>query len=1156
MATVSEELSTGSISGTEIGVGCSLESFVDTESIASIIEQIKSVYKNSVCLERCLEQFTNIFDKYQEQPHLLDPYLDIYLSQLLDVAMDSHSEDALKHQCFKLLYTITKVRGYKVVLRHLPHEVSHLEPVLYLLDQQDSRDTTTWETRYMLLLWLSIIVMIPFQLTRLDANTATELGKKRSVVDRILDAGKHYIMTNDKPQDAAAYLTSRFVTRPDVKGVHLERFIDWTLNGASIGQMSALALLFKHGKREDLLPLASRVLNNLQKKDIKSVNNTILRKLFMKLTQRLGITFLKPRIASWRYQRGSRSLELNLTSQQPSSQSRDISNEEDDEDFDVPEEIEIILQNLLMGLNDKDTVIRWSAAKGIGRVAGRLPKELADEVVGSVLELFSSRDRDAVWHGGCLALAELGRRGLLLPERLSDVVPVVIKGLVYDEQKGSYSVGDHIRDAACYVCWSFARAYDPLELKPYVNDISSALLTVTVFDREIHCRRAASAAFQENVGRQGTFPHGIDIVTTADYFAVGNRTNAFTNISVFIAQYPEYTKALINHLIELKINHWDSSIRELTSLSLHKLAPLACSYMKCTVLSALLPLATGSDMNTRHGAILSLAEIIHSLFLHNEPKNVLLDENLMKGVRDIVPILQEKKLFRGFGSELIRTACCKLIEKLSLSKLPFHGDPIIEIWQNVIDDSLRVVDFQVLKVASATITPFCVEYYQSTNGIPHLQKQEWLINNYLHELQSPVETTRMGFTMALGALPAFIMVGKLEIIIPALIECTIITEKTSGWVKARREALISLVSICKAVEGTCDDHELKAEYLQAILECHLDGLNDYTIDSCGDVGSHVRNASLQGIKTLVELMTKRDKCLISTDLSQKIICSVIKQCVEKIENIRKTAGNTFYSLLYGDPSLQYIPHREELGLIFPEQECHNITWSRPTDTFPKFASMLSLPTYVHPLLLGFSGTIGSLSEHLVRVSIPALGSYLKFAPHSNIEAICDTLLKIFEDNLTNTRLTLPLLKTIDQLLSTGYFDNILQQSGATFGLKLFVLVKKEISTCKDPAKIMSGVSVLCDLLPCESNCRSKVLFQLCLLLCHSWPLIRKDAATKMFTAFATYDGLVENEDLTNEVMTLLSETNWVEAREIIRPVRNNLCDILNIQRPVFVGKNK
>ena len=38
------------------------------------------------------------------------------------------------------------------------------------------------------------------------------------------------------------------------------------------------------------------------------------------------------------------------------------------------------------------------------------------------------------------------------------------------------------------------------------------------------------AAFQENVGRQGTFPHGIDILTMADYFAVGSRTASYLEI--------------------------------------------------------------------------------------------------------------------------------------------------------------------------------------------------------------------------------------------------------------------------------------------------------------------------------------------------------------------------------------------------------------------------------------------------------------------------------------------------------------------------------------------------------------------------------------------------------------------------------------------------
>ena len=67
--------------------------------------------------------------------------------------------------------------------------------------------------------------------------------------------------------------------------------------------------------------------------------------------------------------------------------------------------------------------------------------------------------------------------------------------------------------------------------------MGQALLVAACFDREVNVRRAASAAFQENVGRQGNVPHGIDIVTAADYFAVGNRANAYLGVSVFIAQY-------------------------------------------------------------------------------------------------------------------------------------------------------------------------------------------------------------------------------------------------------------------------------------------------------------------------------------------------------------------------------------------------------------------------------------------------------------------------------------------------------------------------------------------------------------------------------------------------------------------------------------------
>ncbi|KAJ8036756.1 Tubulin-specific chaperone D [Holothuria leucospilota] len=365
----------------------------------------------------------------------MDPYLEEMTLRLLNITRRSDIEPQLYHLAFKCLYLITKARGLKTVVRVLPHEVADLEPVLHLLYQQDASDTDTWETRYILFLWMSIICMIPFDMSRLDSNARTETGEVREpTMLRILNIGKRYLSVCDKSRDAAAWMVAKFLTRQDVKNEQLPDFIDWslktmmeveydTMRGITTlsGILMAMAQLFKYGKREDLEEYAPIILEKLIEYKLFDIKNTQIRKFTMKLTQRLGLTFLKAKVASWRYQRGSRSLAENLKSTGPTPAGVNIPTTapvDEDDDYDVPEEVEDVIEQLLVGLKDKDTVVRWSAAKGIGRVTNRLPQELADQVVESVLELFSTVERDEAWHGGCLSLAELGRRGLLLPERL------------------------------------------------------------------------------------------------------------------------------------------------------------------------------------------------------------------------------------------------------------------------------------------------------------------------------------------------------------------------------------------------------------------------------------------------------------------------------------------------------------------------------------------------------------------------------------------------------------------------------------------------------------------------------------------------------------------------------------------------------------------
>ncbi|KAK1785582.1 hypothetical protein P4O66_018943 [Electrophorus voltai] len=500
---------------------CPLAGFGDSAETRALLASLADLHADLVTRESAVERFVVIMDRYQEQPHLLDPHLEWMMNMLLDLVRNEKAPPLLVHLGFKFLYIISKarraVRGYKVFMQLFPHEVSDLQPVLDLLLRQDPKDTETWETRYMLLLWLAMTCLIPFDLSRLDGHLNSDPRLNREpVMDRLLAVAKAYLQVSDKPRDAAAVLVSKFVTRPDVKQKRLGDFLDWTLAMVSEasdrtmagtvaldGALRSLAQLFKHGKRDDFLPYAPTVLRCLDQKKLTDSSQAMLRKLGVKVLQRLGLTFLKPRLAKWRYQRGSRSLAVNLGHSAVAGQAEGAKHDPEaaspEEDYDIAEEVESVIgkcpprplcgaaekcqwsrgefpakcgtnrfslselrafsnrtcdsqslshktqdlstpraqqsgrgrgvlkehpEQLLVALKDKETVVRWSAAKGIGRVTGRLPRELADDVVGSVLDCFSFQETDNAWHGGCLALAELGRRGLLLPSRLPDVLLV------------------------------------------------------------------------------------------------------------------------------------------------------------------------------------------------------------------------------------------------------------------------------------------------------------------------------------------------------------------------------------------------------------------------------------------------------------------------------------------------------------------------------------------------------------------------------------------------------------------------------------------------------------------------------------------------------------------------------------------------------------
>ena len=130
----------------------------------------------------------------------------------------------------RFLYNLSfwfQVRGFKVVVRHLPHEVKYMEAVLQLLEKQNT--SKNWETRYVLVLWLSILVLIPFHLSRFDSDAKGDHAS--TLMQRILKAIQVNLSFGDKSQDAVAFLSAKFLTRPEIVQKFWPEFLDWALQG-------------------------------------------------------------------------------------------------------------------------------------------------------------------------------------------------------------------------------------------------------------------------------------------------------------------------------------------------------------------------------------------------------------------------------------------------------------------------------------------------------------------------------------------------------------------------------------------------------------------------------------------------------------------------------------------------------------------------------------------------------------------------------------------------------------------------------------------------------------------------------------------------------------------------------------------------------------
>ncbi|CAH2247306.1 jg15470 [Pararge aegeria aegeria] len=1117
-----------------IGLGCALEHFSEVEEVLNMIDNVKNIY-NTPTFEVEYEKLYTILKQYYEQPHLLDPHLEKMLAKVMSIINDKSTPFELKHATFNYMYQIIRVRGYKVVVRHLPHEVTDLLTVLTYLEAQDPNNKETWRSRFVLLLWLSIVVIIPFHMSRLDGFAPDQPGagtsKKLTVMERIFNICKTYALSKESCAEASAYLASKFLIRSDVKELYMSSFFDWACDLHSnlqeegtihYGVLAAVAAVLKHGKRDDLLQYTPKLLEWVTKQNYQQHKAMLVRKYGVKIVQRIGLTFLRPRVASWRYTRGSRSLSVTLGggTAAAAGDTEPLTSPPDDDDQDIPQEVEDVVELLLCSLRDDDTVVRWSAAKGVGRIGARLPALAAADVCESVLVLFAENERDTAWHGGCMALAEL----------------------------------------------------DPLP---------NPLIATACFDREINCRRAASAAYQENVGRHGLFPHGIDVLTAADFQSVGPRKNAYLVVAPYVASFPEYTRPLLDHLVELKLEHWDCAIREVAAKAISKLTDKIPEYVATEVLPKLVKKTESIDLNIRHGAILGIGEAIYALSQAELPDgrkgDTLIDEELWSRVRGLVGELRSRQLLRGLGGELMRQAACHCLAKLSLARTPVHKEDTVDEWLNLIEECLSH-EVQAIRERAIEALPHVFEQYLKDDNLHYgnvtaKQKRMQLVEKYCNQLSNTGvngQFLRMGYARALGALPKFVLTEQMQLVIQSLIDCTKVTEGTQTWAEARRDAVVGLTEVCQTLGLGCGLERHVCEMRTALLEC----LSEYTVDMRGDIGAWVREASMTGLLSLCRQCASEAPQLNDTAAVQAVASGVAQQAVEKIDRTRAHAGRIFTALIYNDPPISNIPHHEALKRIFPCEEVEFrktdepetasessavVLWLFPGHTMPRFVQLLAFPTYRYHVIKGLVVSAGELTESLVKHTTQSLFSYLNTLHDDKemMKSICETVTQVFADNLHVKRITGPMFNFLDRLLSSGSISPILEDPESTFARDILKYLRLELRGGKNIYKLLDAINVLCQLIQVGGAVMSCALGQLMIYVCYADRYVRRCAAARLYEALTLYgDQCALEQEALDQVMTILAETDWEKDINELRPIRNEMCDLMGIKRPVMKSNSK
>lgn len=1048
-----------------------------------------------------------------------------------------------------VLYNFCKVRGPKVITGFLNNEPRHLEPVLGALERTISPEgalQSDWRVTYILLLWLSHLLLAPFDLATIstaagdafDFRLDAEPKGLPLLARRTLRVALVYLPSSTKAQDAAAAMLVRLVTRPDMQKLQLADTITKTALGSlqndasdvpqvmyeRIGPLRFLAGIATSADLSYLAPniykACEQIANSEQRTHFTS--NAVAKKLLVKVLRNIALLAL--RSAS------TPSILITLL-----------------EEGGLLEEV---IDYLLRALGDRDTPVRYAAAKAISLVVLELDPEMGHQIIQAILDEFKAdaslgfQSADALkWHGLTLAMSHTLFKRSAAVEQLPDILNSLIKALNFEQRTSTGStVGTNVRDAACFGIWSVSRRYtthELLEIDPrgldFLDSMESDVTVIQILAVQLiqsacldpagNIRRGASAALQELIGRHPNKVHeGIALVQIVDYQAVGLRRRAMIDVASRAAALGVlYWRALVTGTTAWRgLGSPDVSSREAAATSLGILSTHRSHEKgRVLVLSRLhIKLAScgKNDTELLHGVLLAFAMIVQQAASPVDSLRTLA----------LLSLAERQELWRISEA----TAVISILHKdfnawVTRAELPAAAGKLIS--------ELSSLELVALKTRGTTPEGRLYEHEPNKPAIPSDESSvEKIVERLLarHEqsilavipdlVKSQLQLKRV-LGAALGCLGAQNLINKVAIDsakstphgLGRAIALGVLSTLYNGDTGSLREqGADAMLKICKladapTIEWRVIGHEALLHGIALASTCTPEvgdavvgsietGLNDYTIDERGDVGSLVR------IKALATARGLLVGSLVNITKSDDIKSNIVRLSFEKLDRVRLPAAQLRKSSGQG---------RVAFGRL------HDVASVSSYDYFVQAISPLThedTPKGLETAILaGLISCAGVGAENLLQASRAALADILEVSPQQRLVSVMNSLTDLLRCQIPNTQVTHytstfnsvstsgrdilhPTLELLAYLLTTNIPQRL---SPDNFSWRnLLSTVQKAHFKSSDVPRLLACVLVYHSLLSIDAV-RREVLKKLCSMLAtNPYPKVRVAVAEVLWSA--------------------------------------------------------